>query len=245
MIILLVWGLRKTSAQQPTRAIVAGFSSWQYSGSYSGSQPLNAGFFVGFKTNKARYFNTRFELGYGRAQGQSMTFANLYGNSNQGPSPSFITDIFYGGLDLNLNILKKPSYTLYLTGGIGLMRFDPKDGQGNGLTTINTTRQLGEAYSQSSVWFPLGIGGNYWIPNGPGIGLQVTYQNPGTRYIDNVDKLSPIAVADQLFVTRVSIFIPLPASKPRAPRASPSKPNTNDSPEKTRQTRKTKTQTAE
>jgi hypothetical protein len=229
MMILLVWSPRKISAQQPTRAIVAGFSSWQYSGSYAGSQPLNAGFFVGFKTNKARYFNTRFELGFGRAQGQSMTFANLYGNSNQGPSPSFITDIYYGGLDLNLNILKKPSHTLYITGGIGLMRFDPKDGQGNGLATINTTRQLGEAYSQSSVWFPLGIGATYWILNGPGIGLQVTYQNPSTRYIDNVDKLSPNSVADQLFVTRVSIFIPLPASKPRLSQGDPKRKSRSES----------------
>lgn len=200
-----------TQGQQPNRALFAGFSTWQYSGSYQGPNSPSAGFFVGFKTNKARYFNTRLEIGYGKAQGQSNNFANLYGNN--GPTPSFQTDIFYGGLDLNFNCYKSERFTIYLLAGIGVIRFEPRDGTGETLVNLNPTRMQGELYGQSALWVPLGVGINYWVPNGPGLGLQLSYQNPGTAYLDNVNQYAN--TQDQLLAGKFTIYIPLKASEPR------------------------------
>jgi len=196
--------------QQPDRAIIAGFSSWQYSGSYVGPNAPSAGFFFGFKTNKARYFNTRLEIGYGKAQGQSNEFANLYGNNGLGPSSSFQTEIYYGEIDLNFNFYKSKSLTFYVSAGIGILRFEPKDGLGQTLASLNPTRMQGELYSQSALWVPIGVGFNYWIPNGPGLGLQVAFQNPATDYLDNVKQYN--SVPDQLLTGKFSIYIPLKGS---------------------------------
>lgn len=196
------------------RHVVLGASAWQYSGSYGSSgQPLQAGFFLGFRTNKARYLNTRFELGYGSIAGNNLAFA-LNDPNVQGPAPSFQTSMLYAQAELNLNLVKTEQWQLYLSAGFGILNFTPRDGSGLPLATVNASRALGELYGTTTTWLPVGIGGMYWVPNGPGIGLQVTLQNPTTAYLDNADRLAP--GNDQVISSKLSVFLPLPDAAPKA-----------------------------
>lgn len=201
-------------SQQPERMFCAGVSSWHYSGSYQGYTPPGAGLFIGFRTNKKRYLNSRIELGYGRIGGSSNAFGQSFNNLGTGPTPSFQTDLLYAGLDLNLNLIKRQNFTLYLHAGFGLVRFDVKDGSGAALTNQNSTRALGETYSQTATWIPFGMGMVYWLSQDIGLGLQASFQNPGTQYLDNVNRLG--TGQDQVFSLKGSIYFPLAGSAKEA-----------------------------
>lgn len=202
---------------QPERMFFAGVSSWHYSGSYQGYTPPGAGMFLGFRTNKKRYLNTRVELGYGRIGGSSSTFGQSFNNIGTGPTPSFQTDLLYAGLDLNLNLIKRQNFTLYLHAGFGLVRFEVKDGTGASLVNQNSTRALGETYSQTATWIPFGIGALYWLNQEIGLGLQASFQNPGTAYFDNVNRLG--TAQDQVLSLKGSIYFPLTGTSKEATKA--------------------------
>lgn len=200
-----------TRALWPQRMVAVGGSMWQYSGSYAGTVP-QAGIFLAFKTNKARYINTRFEAGLGQIMGFDRRYANN-DPTQAGPAPSFQTSMLYMQAELNLNLIKTSQWLVYASAGIGLLRFDVRDGSGAVLNTLNSSRQLGETYNTTTTWLPLGLGGAYFLPNGLGAGMQLTWQNPATRYLDNTERLAP--ANDQVLSTKLSLYIPLADPAPR------------------------------
>lgn len=83
--------------------------------------------------------------------------------------------------------------------GIGLLGYTPKDAAGTKLEDQSLTRNLGEAYSPSSLALPIGLGLTYqldarWMAYG-----ELNYVLAFTDYLDNVGELGPANGNDALW----------------------------------------------
>ena len=189
--------------------LTTGFGGTSYKGDLSSSYKSWTGtFHVGLVFNKKKRVNGYLHLMIGSVSGNNDSYTF---NSSQTATPNnyFKTTFVSFAYEFRINVLKKESYLIYFSPGIGLIRFNSKDEFGNSYANQFTTRAKAEEYSTVSFCIPLKIGGTYYFKNSCGIGMDIGFINPLTDYIDNISQWGNNSKKDNLLQASLLIYIPL------------------------------------
>lgn len=184
----------------------AGISPVSYKGDLSqGYQKWTSAFQAGFKKNVKKRLNGHFNLMVGTITGQNP----VYGYPNATPNQYFKTNFAALNYDLQYNLIKTSHFILYISQGIGLMRFNVKDDRNENLSDKFSTRAKNETYNNIAFIFPQHIGFMYFLKNNYGAGVQVGRLTPATDYLDNISKLSTYKKPDNILAVRFSFIVPV------------------------------------
>jgi hypothetical protein len=107
------------------------------------------------------------------------------------------------------NFIAKRHFQAYLQLGIGLLRYDPRDLEGNSLADQLDTRLPGEEYGTTAVAFPFGFGLRYLFNNGWAVHSELSWWNPTTDYLDNIGQLGERTGNDNMLTFRFGLCVPL------------------------------------
>lgn len=199
------------SAQETSHFIQTGVSANAYKGDLqSAYDKWTSSFHLGLKFNKKKRINGQVNLGFGSITGQStVSDFNLEGNEKAIPNKYFLTRYFTLQYDLNYNIVKNTQWTVYISQGAGIIRYNPKDENKNNLQDANDTRATNESYSNISIMLPTQLGVIHHLKNNFGLGIQTGFLNTMTDYLDNISDLGNRSGNDNVFLFRFSLYMPV------------------------------------
>lgn len=214
-IILTLWFLLllfvSSNAQIKKLYLEAGVSANSYKGSLNeGFGNYTSSFNLGIRFCKKQRLNGSVNFLYGNIDGQTPVFAvkNSKGDFVYPPN-YFKTSLVTFDYSLRFNLISKKKSLLYLGGGVGLLRFNVQDQDGNNLANNATTRDKGEDYSNMSLSFPVFIGYNYILSNDYRLGVQAQFLNPRTDYLDNTSNWSPYVTSDNVLSFKFFLSVPI------------------------------------
>jgi hypothetical protein len=197
--------------EKVSKFIELGISPLSYKGDLSqGYQKWTSAFHIGLKRNTNKKINGHFDLMIGSVTGQNINYSF---NTSATPNSFFKTNLISVNYDIQYNILKKEHYILYISQGIGLMRFVPKDEFNEELIDKFDTRAKNETFNNIAFMFPQSVGIMYFLKNDYGVGFQVGRLTPTTDYIDNISKLSNYKKPDNIFMFKFSFLAPITYKK--------------------------------
>lgn len=195
---------------QPATMLALGTSMIAYGGELSNYASFSAMFHGRLVQTRNRWLNPAVELGWGKLAGNNVRYVAEAGTPNR----SFNTSFFQLTAHAQLNIIKKPYQRLYISQGVGLMRFNPKDDRDNSLLDQPDTRAPEETYGNFTLLLPTAIGGTYHFPNHLGIGMEVGLMNTRTDYLDNISQLGNAGQKDNVLRIQFSVMAPLTYDSP-------------------------------
>ncbi|MDW3209162.1 MAG: hypothetical protein R8N23_04805 [Reichenbachiella sp.] len=204
-------GWSQDSLTQKTREIHFGVGPASYSGdlgkAYSSSSLL---FNIGFKLNKDKKLNGNFRLSIGSVTGQELDYSTTDNSGVPATPNTFFKSAFLGlNYEAHYNFVDKKKYKVYLSQGIGLFRFNPKDESDNSLIDMPDTRSLGENYRNLIIQLPTQLGAKYYLPNDFAVGVQFGFMNPITDYLDNLGVWGNKNGNDNILAIQFEIHAPI------------------------------------
>lgn len=168
-----------------------------------------SGFTVGLQFNRKKRINGSIDLTVGNVSGQNSNYSYPTSKNNASPNTFFKTNYLIISYSLHLNIIKNKYLQASIHGGLGAIRFQPKDEDRNKLIDQSNTRNPDENYSNVALTVPLGMCAFYKIKDLAAIGLDFTWQKLNTDYLDNISALSYSSKKDKMFQVNFSIYIPI------------------------------------
>jgi hypothetical protein len=199
------------SNRSVTRMLEVGVSANAYRGDLAMKyQKWSSAFHVGLKLNHKKRVNSHFNISAGTVTGQNLEY--VYAGASEGkttPNRFFTTNFFTFNYDLQINLIKRKNWIVYVSQGIGLIRYKPKDDQDASLQSQFQTRAANETYSNVSLMLPTQAGVMYVFDNGYGAGLQTGWMNTQTDYIDNISQWGNRQKKDNVLWFRFSFIAPL------------------------------------
>ncbi|WP_422360265.1 hypothetical protein [Reichenbachiella sp.] len=211
LLLLTLDGWSQDSLTQKRREIHFGIGPASYGGdlgkAYSGSSLLVN---IGFKLNKDKKLNGNFRLSIGSVTGQELDYSTTDNTGVPATPNTFFKSSFIGlNYEAHYNFLDKKKYKVYLSQGIGLFRFNPKDESNNNLVDMPDTRSLGESYRNLIIQLPTQLGAKYYLPNDFAIGVQFGFMNPITDYLDNLGVWGNKNGNDNILVLQFELHAPI------------------------------------
>jgi hypothetical protein len=182
-----------------------GVSGNAYKGDLSSYQKWSACYHLGLKFNRNRLINSRLGVSFGFITGENR-FYNFPGGN---PNNFFRTSVFALDYELHINLIKRPSFAVYLAQGIGLFRFQVRNDEGEDLFNRLDSRADGETFANNVFFLPTGIGASYLLKNGYGIGLQANILNIQTDYLDNISFWGTQSGNDNVMRFKFFVYAPL------------------------------------
>jgi hypothetical protein len=198
-------------ARKVTRFLELGISANAYKGDLSADyQKWTPAFHAGLKLNFKKRFNSHINLAIGSVSGENLNYA-VPGEVTPAPTPNtyFKTNFVTVNYDLQVHLLKYKGLMVYISQGIGLIRYEPKDAQNNKLLDNFSTRASNESYSNVSAVLPTQAGVQYILKNGYGIGFQAGWLNLQNDYIDNISLWGSRQKKDNALLYRFAFMVPL------------------------------------
>jgi hypothetical protein len=198
-------------APKVTRFLELGVSANAYRGDLSASyQKWNPAFQAGLKLNFKKRVNSHINLGIGSVSGENLRYAVTAENGSiLTPNTFFKTNFITVNYDLQVHLLKYKGLMVYVSQGLGIIRYEPKDAQNNKLLADFSSRANNELYSNVSVVLPTQAGVTYILPNGYGIGFQAGWLNLQNDYIDNISQWGTRQKKDNVLLYRFAFMVPL------------------------------------
>ncbi len=124
--------------------------------------------------------------GFGKFSAQDRDIAAVEGVQ---PNTFVETPFFFVDLRIKARFLRETGFNPYISAGIGMLGFTPRDGMGNSLLDNYSTRQEGETYGSITANFPLSAGFEVKLSPILLVGLEYTYRVTTTDYLDNISAL--------------------------------------------------------
>lgn len=214
-LILLVWLPHGLWAQEATLdstrsvGLGVGFGGASYRGDLQSS-------YHGFSLEGSVYFLLNPEAGFsagfmayaGNVAGENpdlMPVALPNGNYVT-PNRYFTTN--YQGLAFmpRVRLYGRWGMGIWLSQGVGLLRFSPLSAEGEALLDAADTRAPNEFYGASAIHFPTLLQLGYGWPNGLQWQVQAGLMNPITDYLDNIGELGTRDGFDRMLVLRCMVL---------------------------------------
>lgn len=200
--------------QNGDRYIGLGFGPIAYRGdlNHSFSKFQSALSFNYFK-DRDRRVQSVFNLTIGKVSGSNEDY--IFQNDMEmetSPNTYFQTSFQSLTYRLKIRFLKQKKVVPYISPGIGLFRFVPKNENSTSLSDQDNSRAPDESYSPITISLPLSLGVNTSL-NEFKFGLSLTWLNPLTDYIDNIKQWGNKEGNDNLLLYSISVAIPLKFSK--------------------------------
>ena len=190
-----------------------GVSANAYNGDLSGYEKWTACYHFAVRFNEAKRWNGRLGASFGFLTGDNRFYKFAGGE----PNNFFRTPVFTVSYEAHYNIIKKRAFQLYLSAGLGLLQYEPKDEKGNRYHDSFATRAPDETYSTISFMLPVGVGASYILKNGYGVGVQAQLLNIQTDYIDNISQWGKKTGSDNIASIRLFVYAPLKFLKSTIP----------------------------
>lgn len=209
LLLVSLVSLQELQAQMPSQYIWGGLSANNYRGDLEDGLPhYTPAVHLGLKLSKAKRLNGNFTVGFGMLNGQDPNFNPLVEPPVK-PNKYFYSPFFTIDYSLQYNIVKKEQFLLYISQGVGLFRYNPKDDQDRELLGQASTRPAGEIYGNISLQLPTAVGATYFLPNQWGLGINISYLNPLTDYLDNIGSLGTKKGNDNVLQFRFMLLVPM------------------------------------
>lgn len=205
-------------APEAIHLLYMGTSANAYRGDLnSGYHKWTSSVHLGFKLNHKTRLNGNLNFSVGNVSGQNPHFSPDLSEISDHVEPNrfFNTSVITANYDLHFNLIKKPNFIIYLSQGLGVIRFNPKDESGNPFQKQPFTRPRGEVYGNTAIMLPSNAGFIYFFPNRFAAGIQAGFNNPLTDYLDNISYLGSKEGNDNILMVRFSFFVPLTIIQPK------------------------------
>ena len=209
-IFLIVGALTINSlvAQVPTKLLEIATSLNAYKGDLG--LPYSkwaSSFYLGLRMNKNDIGNFYVNISIGNVIGQQINYMPPRGKQGT-PNTFFKTDMIIVNAGLQFNLITQKRFVLYLSQGIGLLRYSPRDSEMKDLIDQQNTREKNEIYTNNTIILPTKLGVMYYFKSGFGVGNEIGFMNPRTDYIDNISALAN-PNKDNILTWRFSFYTPL------------------------------------
>lgn len=202
---------QSSDIKRVTRFLEIGVSANAYRGDLGiGNPKWGSAFQAGLKLNFKKRFNSHFNVAIGSVTGQNLDY-RFEGADTIPATPNlfFKTNFVAANYDLQIHLLKYKGIMVYISQGIGLIRYKPKDASNQSLGDNFDSRVANETYGNVSLLLPTQAGVNYIFNNGYGVGLQAGWLNPQTDYLDNISQWGNRKKKDNVLLFRFSFMVPL------------------------------------
>lgn len=142
---------------------------------------------IGLKLNSDKKLNGNIKASMGSVTGQELDYSTKDDTGITATPNTFFKSSFLAlNYEIHYHFLDRENIKLYLSQGIGLLRFDPKSETGASLIDQSNTRPPGETYRNMTIMLPTQIGLKYYLPNRFALGIQWGFINPVTDHLDNL-----------------------------------------------------------
>lgn len=146
-------------------------------------------------------------LGIGNLTGQT-TEQQTFNPDVNTPNRFFKSRFVSVHYALEYDIVQRPNVIVYLSQGLGLIRFSPRDQFNRSLQDDLSTRAANENFGNVAALLPTHLGATYLFPNRFGLGAKVGYYNLLTDYIDNVSQLGSDRGNDNAMQVQFLFIVP-------------------------------------
>ena len=198
----------KVQAQVPSKLLEIGTSLNAYKGDLGNPySKWAASLYLGLRMNKDRRVNFYANINLGSITGQEVNFTSKTGKQGT-PNSFFRTPFFAANAGLHITIFSKNRLSVYITQGVGLMRYTPKNAENQKFIDLLDTRLEDETYAPNTFILPTALGMQYFFKNGFGIGNQIGVMNTQTDYLDNISGFG-FSDKDNVLSLRFSFYAPL------------------------------------
>lgn len=192
--------------QKPLR-VGLGLLGAAYSGDLTTGGESLTRFYPGFGAS-LQFLNTKLlspqlNTGFGKFVAQDRDIPAVDGVQ---PNTFVSTPFFYVDFRLRARFLREKMVVPYLSAGIGLFGYTPKDMNGNNLVDNVATREDEEIYGSLTAAFPLSLGLEINMSHVVSVGLEYTFRPTGTDYLDNISMLGLRDGKDKLHSLMLSIY---------------------------------------
>lgn len=186
-----------------------GVGSDSYSGDLSSYEKWSSSFRIGLKFNRHKRFNGNFMLSIGSLIGQD-PFYSYNGSSQNVATPNSFTKTTFTSLNYEwqYNLLNLEQWKVYLSQGIGIFFFTPKDQFNDELFDQNNTRETNEVYGGAALFIPTAIGIRHILRNQIGIESRFSIANTSSDYLDNISLWGNKEGNDNAISFQVLLLIP-------------------------------------
>ena len=210
-ILILVVGNYSMSGQQKLGLVTLGVSANAYRGDLNSSlEKWTAIYHFGYKFNAAKKLNGNVNLSIGLINGENFGYTfDDQTSSRSNPNRFFRTPVFMFNYDLQYNLVSWKNLNIFISQGIGLLRYNPQDEFSEDYQNQPNTRSPGETYSNVALILPSQLGLLYLLPNDFGFSFQFGVMNTLTDYLDNISDWGIAEGGDNIFSSRFSFHIPI------------------------------------
>lgn len=163
---------------------------------------------VGVNLNTSKKLHGNLLLSIGSTSGQQLDYT-VPNNPDATPNTFFQSGFIGINHELHFNLVDREKFKFYLSQGVGVMRYVPKDQFGNELSNQINTRALNETYGNLSLMLPSMVGMLYQLPNRLNLGLQAGYYNTLTDYLDNISQWGTNEGSDNILSVRFQVSVPV------------------------------------
>lgn len=151
-----------------------------------------------------RLISPQINAGFGRFVAQDRDLEPVEGVQ---PNTFVQTPFFFVDFRLKARFLRETPVHPYLSAGIGMIGYTPKDLEGNNLIDNYATRNEGETYGSMSAGFPLSPGLEIELSPILMLGLEYTYRPTTSDYLDNVGLIGLRKGKDKLQSLLLTLYI--------------------------------------
>jgi len=192
------------------RVIFMGIGPVSYKGDLGAAyQSASFLFNIGLKFNHTRKLNGNLNVSIGSVTGQELDYVVENGMGVEMPNAFFNTQLIGFNYELHYNLVHKKNYKIYVSQGVGLLRFNPRNENSKDLIDQPGTRPPGETYGNIALMLPTQIGAAYYFANGYGFGIQMGLVNTITDNLDNLSTWGNKKGNDNLFQMRFELHVPI------------------------------------
>lgn len=149
--------------------------------------------------------------GFGKFLSQDRELVPVEGVS---PNTFVETPFFFVDFRLRARFLREKPINPYLSLGLGLLGYTPRDVEGNNLLDNVSTRAEGESYGSLAAGFPLSIGTEYKLSHLLSLGLEYTYRLTTSDYLDNIGQLGMRNGNDKIQSLLLSLYVTFDPNRP-------------------------------
>ena len=206
---LLVAGTISAQAPAPKPLRLGiGLLGTSYAGDLTvNSSPLerfSAGASLSLQFASEKLISPQLNGGFGRFTAQDRDIEAVDGIQ---PNTFVETPFFFVDLRLKARFLREKGVHPYLSVGIGMLGYTPRDGEGNNLLDNYSSRQDGETYGSISANFPLSAGLEIRFSPILNLGLEYTMRATTTDFLDNISALGQKEGNDKLHSLLLSLYL--------------------------------------
>ncbi len=204
---MVVWA--QQDGQVRNAKIAVGVSANAYRGDLGNAyDQWAAACHVSFLMNHQNRLHGGLHGSLGTITGEALSHNTLDLDMTYTPNTFFRTNFVSIHYTLQYDIIRREFLKVYISLGLGLMRFMPHDQFDQPLQDQQHTRASNETYTNVAAMLPTQFGVDYYFPNRFGVGLKAGWLNTTTDYLDNTSQLGARQGNDNVLQWQFLFYIP-------------------------------------